>query len=226
MEYSFNTALAKKYNSVDIAVFIKHFDFWLTKNKANNRNQHNGKYWTYNSFEAFQIIFDWLSVGQIRRILNKMIDLKIIETGNYNKSAYNRTKWYTFTNAFVENNKSILRFHQINSLKLTNEFDENDNSYNDTDILPYKNTNNNTNNKKFIKPTIEEIKAYCKERNNNIDAETFFHHYETNGWVQGKNKPIKNWKSAVITWEKNNKQNNNYSKDKIDEYVPPLAPLV
>ena len=52
-------------------------------------------------------------------------------------------------------------------------------------------------------PTVEEIKTYCQERGNNIDAEQFFNHYEANGWFRGKTK-IKNWKSCVITWEKNN----------------------
>ena len=55
---------------------------------------------------------------------------------------------------------------------------------------------------RFVKPTIDEIKEYCKERNNEIDAERFFDYYETNGWVQGKNrKPIKNWKACIRTWE-------------------------
>ncbi len=55
------------------------------------------------------------------------------------------------------------------------------------------------------KPTISEIAAYCTSRNNNIDAETFWHHYESNGWKVGKNAIImSNWKSAVITWEKRN----------------------
>ena len=54
---------------------------------------------------------------------------------------------------------------------------------------------------RFKKPTIEEITEYCQSRNNGIDAETFFHNYETKGWkVNGS--PMKNWKSAVITWEK------------------------
>ncbi len=53
------------------------------------------------------------------------------------------------------------------------------------------------------KPTISEIAAYCTARNNTIDAETFFHHYESNGWQVGKS-PMRNWKSAVITWEKRN----------------------
>lgn len=61
-------------------------------------------------------------------------------------------------------------------------------------------------NKKRKKPTIEEIEDYCKERNNNINPQRFFDYYETNGWVQGKNKPIKDWKACVRTWER---QSNN-----------------
>jgi len=57
---------------------------------------------------------------------------------------------------------------------------------------------------KFSKPTIEEIEKYCKERNNNINAEEFYDFYESKGWYVGKNK-MKDWKSAVRNWERNNK---------------------
>ena len=53
----------------------------------------------------------------------------------------------------------------------------------------------------FQKPTLEEVKSYCKERNNNVDAERFIAYYESNGWKVGRN-PMKDWKMAVITWEK------------------------
>ena len=53
----------------------------------------------------------------------------------------------------------------------------------------------------FVKPTIEEVRAYCRERGNCIDAEAFIAHYESNGWMVGRNK-MKNWRQAVITWEK------------------------
>ena len=59
--------------------------------------------------------------------------------------------------------------------------------------------------KKFVKPTIEEIYAYCRERNNTIDAESFFNFYESKGWLVGKS-PMKDWKAAVRTWEKNRQQ--------------------
>ena len=57
--------------------------------------------------------------------------------------------------------------------------------------------------KRFVKPTLSEIKEYCIERNNNVDAQHFYDHYESNGWKVGKNS-MKDWKAAVRTWEKNN----------------------
>ena len=57
--------------------------------------------------------------------------------------------------------------------------------------------------KVFTIPTISEISDYCKERKNNIDPIKFFNHYESNGWMVGRNK-MKNWKAAVHTWEKSN----------------------
>jgi len=71
--------------------------------------------------------------------------------------------------------------------------------------------NNSDKNKKFIKPNIQEIKDYCLERKNNIDAEHFFNFYEARAW-----KDIKNWKACVITWEKNKNKftnNNNYKNN-------------
>ena len=60
--------------------------------------------------------------------------------------------------------------------------------------------NNNTtySNKK---PSVEEIKQYCLQRNNRIDAEQFFDFYESKNWYVGKNK-MKNWQAAIRTWEK------------------------
>jgi len=55
--------------------------------------------------------------------------------------------------------------------------------------------------KKFIKPTIQEIRSYCQERKNMVDSETFFNFYESKGWLIGKNL-MKDWKAAVRTWEK------------------------
>lgn len=85
-----------------------------------------------------------------------------------------------------------------------------------------------TKTKRFVKPTLSEIEQYCIERNNNVDAQHFYDHYESNGWKVGKNS-MKDWKACVRTWErngydrpikkKNNKQDTlNDMRDLMNEY--------
>ncbi|MDM1499080.1 DUF6291 domain-containing protein [Myroides odoratimimus] len=66
--------------------------------------------------------------------------------------------------------------------------------------------------KRFSIPTIEEIQEYCFERNNQVNPEKFFDHYESNGWQVGKAK-MKDWKAAIRTWEKNNFNNQNQNQN-------------
>ena len=60
----------------------------------------------------------------------------------------------------------------------------------------------------FKPPTIEEVRAYCLERGNSVDAERWHNHYSSNGWMVGKTKMV-DWKAAVRTWERNG-----YDKDR------------
>ena len=61
--------------------------------------------------------------------------------------------------------------------------------------------------KNFVKPTVEEITDFCKEKKININVKKFFLHYESNGWHVGKT-PMKSWKAAVQKWAENNYDNN------------------
>ena len=63
-------------------------------------------------------------------------------------------------------------------------------------------TSSTTPRKRFSPPTIDDIKAYCRERQNTVDAERFLAYYDSNGWKVGKNA-MKDWKAAVRTWERN-----------------------
>jgi hypothetical protein len=68
-----------------------------------------------------------------------------------------------------------------------------------TTIYTAKGTNS------FQKPTLQEVADYCRERGNSVDPEAFIAHYESNGWMVGRNK-MKNWRQAVITWEKSTRR--------------------
>lgn len=54
--------------------------------------------------------------------------------------------------------------------------------------------------RRFVKPTVEQVRAYCQERGNYVNPEQFVSFYESKGWVVGKS-PMKDWKAAVRTWE-------------------------
>ena len=75
-------------------------------------------------------------------------------------------------------------------------------------------------NKYFKKPTISEVENYCKERNNNIEAEAFWDFYESKDWFVGKSK-MKCWKSAVRNWERGDKkkQSNTKGISKLDAQI-------
>ncbi len=53
----------------------------------------------------------------------------------------------------------------------------------------------------FQKPTVDEVKAYCRERGNNVDPNAFVDFYSAKGWRVG-NQPMKDWKACVRTWER------------------------
>ena len=56
----------------------------------------------------------------------------------------------------------------------------------------------------MIKPTIENIAEYCKERGNHVDPGEFFDFYQSKGWVIGKARsPMKDWQACIRTWERN-----------------------
>lgn len=55
--------------------------------------------------------------------------------------------------------------------------------------------------RRFVPPSVDEVRAYCRERKSGVDPESFVAFYESKGWRVG-NSPMKSWRAAVITWEK------------------------
>lgn len=82
---------------VNAAIILQNIAFWCDKNRANNQNEHDGRYWTYNSVKAFEMQFPYLSGKQIRGALKKLEDAGCIVTGIYNDDPRDRTKWYSVT---------------------------------------------------------------------------------------------------------------------------------
>ena len=95
MNHSFNVEIAKKYG-IEKAVLLENFYFWIKKNKANKRNMHEGKVYTYNTAEAFAELFPYIKERKIAQILREMENEDgLLISGQFHN--YDRTKSYTLT---------------------------------------------------------------------------------------------------------------------------------
>ena len=101
-----------------------------------------------------------------------------------------------------ENNYHLSNAGQIEESKKI-DWQPNGNQMATEDRLDKDSKDKNSVYKRFAKPTLDEIIAYCRERNNDVDANRFYNYYEANGWKVGRN-PMKDWKACVRTWERNN----------------------
>src|SRR5699024_4949174 len=148
---SFNTEIAKEVG-VNAAVIFYNISFWIEKNATNSKNMFDGNFWTYYSISAFEEQFEYLSSRQIRTSLEKLVDNNLIIEGKYNKSKYDRTKWYAINKiAFDKYDIPILQKTKIHLSEKANLFDQNDQPIPDS-----KQQIVNTNNKeKFYKKKFE-----------------------------------------------------------------------
>ena len=135
MQHSFDIDIAKDYGILE-AILLNNLWFWIDKNRANGVNYYDGCYWTYNSTRAFNELFPYVSQRQIQNALKKLIDDEVLQTGNYNKLAYDRTLWYAFT----EKGKCIMQKCKMEDAKKGNGLDEN------VSPIPNINSNNKTTN--------------------------------------------------------------------------------
>lgn len=118
MVYQFDIEVASRFG-VNEAIMIYNLAYWIRKNEANGKHLHDGRYWTYNSVKAFAELFPFWTKAQVRRILESLVEKGVIVTGNYNEDGRDRTIWYAFSDAYVQN-------QQMHLSKLANANAEND----------------------------------------------------------------------------------------------------
>ena len=96
VKHHFSVSVAVEVG-VNAAVVLENIAFWVRANRKAGRHKHDGKHWTYGSTRHFAELFDYLSEKQVRGALDKLITCGYVETGNFNRSAYDRTRWFTLT---------------------------------------------------------------------------------------------------------------------------------
>ena len=155
---------------------------------------------------SLQYLADWTSTSKQTVItsLKSLIEKGYITKTEKNVNGVKFCEYYSnILNGVV---KKIEQGYSNNLNEGSQNFLPNNISDNNTDTNKYNN--------RFKRPTLEEVQAYCKERNNNVDAKAFYDYYNEGDWKDAKGKPVRNWKQKVITWER--KDNNGTDKGKFE----------
>ena len=90
---------------IEEAILIDKFVGWIQYNRANGKNYHDGRTWTFNSAKSYADLFPYMTESKIKRVISKLVEMGIVIKGNYNENQYDRTNWYAFTdegNAIVQ----------------------------------------------------------------------------------------------------------------------------
>lgn len=121
-----------------------------------------------------------------------------IETGN------RQALIPSINNTNISNNKTIVNPPKTDSL-FEQEIEKNKN-----DVILSVEQSGTVEESHFKKPHLSDIKMYFAEKEaSQEEAEKFFNHYESNGWLVGGKSKMKNWQAAARNWLLNAKKFNN-----------------
>jgi DNA-binding transcriptional MerR regulator len=192
----------------DIPVKILFIHFLL---KAN----HEPKKWRGQTIEVGQFITSiqhlaqetGLTLSQVRTAIKKLKSThEIANESHTSYSVITIKNWNTYQTNDTQNDKPIANESQTNRKRIaTTKEDKEREEYKEV-YIGEKISPAHTKNKKFSKPSIEDIKQYCIEQSKKIDPVKFYNFYESKNWYVGKNK-MSNWKAAIASWERNNNAN-------------------
>lgn len=165
------------------------------------------------SFTIYEEYFDLITILPNEEEQKDLL-FKIAEYMFYDKEPVlnkNQTKIFNNLKRPLDKSKTKSKAtsnQNQNEIKNKSNRNQNENTSNDVNVnVNYLESNKGViggKEKTFKKPSVEEVEEYCKERNNNVDAETFVNFYESKGWLVGKTK-MKDWKASVRTWERKSK---------------------
>lgn len=143
------------------------------------------------------------SKSKVRRFLSLLEnDEMIVKKSDHKKTTISIVNYSTYQD--FETTEEPKKNHKKTINRPLKDTNNNDNNVNN---------DNNNNSSRFTPPTLEEVETYCRERDNQVDANNFINFYKAKDWMIGKNK-MKDWKAAIITWESRDKKSQNTTKAK------------
>ena len=116
--------IAAEVLGVNEAIIVQQIHYWLNINEKAKINFHEGRYWTYNTYENWQKTnFRFLSVSTLKRIFKKLVTKGILITDNFNKAKYDRTLWVTIN--YEKLDELLSKYEEENKNEKSEEIEEN-----------------------------------------------------------------------------------------------------
>jgi hypothetical protein len=206
------------FDLVDGAILDYLYFICNSKNEKIEEQRINGYTWVdYSKIIDDNPLLRIKSKGALSKRVKQMEELGFIKLNEIRKNGH-KLKYFALTK------KSDSLFTQTLDPIHQNEnpIHQNENPIHQSEpistIKDYTIKNNTIKEKRaltFFKPTIDDVKLYCLERDNKLDADRFCDYYESNGWKVG-NSPMKDWKAAIRTWERTETKKEKPTISKLD----------
>ena len=239
MTHSFDTDIAQELG-IEAAVILQNFAFWIIKNLTNEKNIHDGKAWTYNSYGALEKLFPYIKKEKIKRVIIALEKEGIlVSRTDLNKNGFDKTKWYSLSDHPIA--KKLLGEYLNSDAQSMGENSTTDganlhdgecnpaSSLKNNNQRQIKNTDKKPDSKKSRKFSFslsqstqfeniskeyrEKLKGYAvtKDGAKSFDEFLDFH--------IAKGSKFKDWSRAYNTWLNNSKKFNNYNPSNFVETI-------
>lgn len=171
---------------VNEAIVIQQIHYWLVKNKENNINFKEGRYWTFNSMQKWHDdVFDFWSESTLRRIFTSIEKKELLIVGNFNKMGFDRTKWYSIDydklNEIADEQMKNINLTKCSCSDVKDEFSQ----------IEQSNTNNYTNTTKCITQRLPNGIGVCKVKKEDEMLKEFWENEYTDEYARRINEILK-----------------------------------
>ena len=194
--HGFNVEEAHKYG-VEKAILLQHIRFWCVQNKGKDTHEHDGLVYMYQSAQDMQKHYPYWSRQKISRLLRDMEAEGIIKSGNFNKFAYDQTKWYTINIECSELNNRSSESEQ--PIPYTNTDTKTDNLFDDCWAMYGRKGNKQTALRYWKKLSLKDRYNIQDNILPYINSREYKYRKDFQGWINPTNRM---WEDQIIIEEK------------------------
>jgi hypothetical protein len=202
-------ALDNRLNPTHISLYIALFQFWNINRFQNPISISRGEMMKVSKICAnatyHKVMKDLHNYGFIRYkpsynpFRGSEVELLKLEA----EPVQERNRYHTNGSPITE--QDLNHYHNKNGTGIEPINEPYINNTNSINSKQREGTRTGSKNELIKNPSVEEVhKFFLQQKSNEVEAEKFFNHFQSNGWLVGGRSPMKDWKAAAKKWMLNN----------------------